>query len=102
MPVIKVIKVMQVMQIMEEIRWCDANIEMQIIQVLQVIRVMQAKQVMQVSLAHMWVDFRVIQLCHRLHKRISKKNNEKQENDPAVKTSNLPKAESAAQKRFAP
>ena len=43
-------------------------------------------------------------LCNpdRLYKRMSKKNNEKQENDPAVKTSNLPKAESAAQKRFAP
>ena len=47
------------MQIMEVIRWCDASIEMQIIQVLQVIRVIQAKQVMQVSLAHVWVDFRV-------------------------------------------
>ena len=72
------------------------------VQVLQVKEVKQVIQVMHVRLAHMWVDFRVIQLCHRLHKRISKKNNEKQENDPAVKTSNLPKAESAAQKRFAP
>ena len=48
MQVMQIIQLIQVMQVMEGFH------------VLQVMQLIQVSQVMQVSLAHLWVDFRVI------------------------------------------
>ena len=48
MQVMQIIQLIQVMQVMEGLH------------VLQVMQLIQVSQVMQVSLAHLWVDFRVI------------------------------------------
>ena len=47
----QIIQLIQVMQVMEGLH---------VLQVMQLIQVSQVMQVMQVSLAHLWVDFRVI------------------------------------------